>query len=462
MLVAGLSKDKDANGRLKVRAWVDDASVNTVTTRWSASGVAVPGSVQDVALPPILAAHPHHPRKIFEIGDLPPDSDITLEAGSHSARIRTLPDSDQPLRLVLGSCYYGMSGVDSQAAMPNGPQLAYATLQDQPHLKILCGDQVYLDSGSLGNGSVSREEATFRRYYDYIAAYGGYLSSGLHVFAPDDHEYWNDYPNAMLWLRRSFGDKWVEHGRAAILANTAFQTITNPGAESWFELDLGLVSLFVSDLRTERSTEGRGRLFWDAGGWHEGSHGRRLCSTEQIDAIGRWAGGLDKPGLLVVAQPLFQGPEGTADQNLLAYPNEARAIWAAVEQAPRSIAVLSGDIHYSRASYWGPADLTKTRFEVVGSPMRLLKPFRIGPIAFESRKGASKMTLPAVAVDATSTRSGHQMYATSADAITTIELRDAGLSVEMRIRAHHAKPGAPVATDAHSLGRQCDQTFHLF
>jgi hypothetical protein len=229
-------------------------------------------------------------------------------------------------------------------------------------------------------------------------------------------------------------------------------------------MDLGLVSLFVSDLRSERSTEGRGRIHWDdtTHEWKEAPPGRKLCTPEQLQAIESWAGNLDKPGLLVVGQPLFQQPRSTFDQNLLQFPNEAKAIWQAVEQAPRSIVVLAGDIHNARASKWNPLGPSNIRFEVVGSPMRLLKPLKIGFITVSgARKKLDDMEVPAVDPDGFYLRRATRAYATGADTLTTMTLRPIGPRVELEVKVRHARNWAPLAANAAVSPQFCETKYSL-
>ena len=463
MLVAGLSSAIDSAGRRKVRVWSDDLTVTGVTCRHAGSLSEIPAHVDEVPPPDLIQQHATCPRRVFEIGGLPADTDIRIQAGGDEARIRTLPDAGRQLRLVLGSCYYGFGGTDRDSGLPSAAAQAYSSLQRQPHLKILCGDQVYLDSGKL-RGGMTREEATIQRYRDYAATYDGFLSQGLTVFSPDDHEFWNDYPNAMPWLSRSWKHKWREHAHAALLGNMAFQTLANPDSSNWFSMDLGIVSLFVTDLRSERSTEGRGRMVWDENrhAWKEIRPGRRLCSPHQLAAIESWASTLQKPGILVAGQPLFQKPRSTFDENFLQFPNEAKAIWRAVENSPHSIAVLAGDIHYSRAAEWGSQALGGSRFEIVGSPVRLLKPLRIGWIVVTGkRKKAKDMGIPSMDLGDLRLRRAQRAYATAADSLTTISLERSGMFVRMEVQARHAKGFAHIAPNVGGSPRLCEKEYSL-
>jgi hypothetical protein len=464
MVVAGLSHLRDTNGRPKIRVWTDQPDASSVSCRFRASLKPVAVDVVEVEAPPAVAAHPQYPRKVFELGGLPPDADILIRIGSQEARVRTLPEPGGPLRLLLGSCYYAYQAADPESQDNGAISRAYDALPEKPHLKILCGDQLYLDAKPL-IGGVSRLEATFREYRRYFRQYDGFLSKGLHVFGPDDHEFWNDYPRAMPWLSRSWSGKWREHAESAMLAKEAFQSITNPEGRSWFGLDLGLVELFVTDLRSERSYRNRGRVVWDqlSESWREVDREERLCTPEQLAAIRDWAAGLQKPGLLVLGQPLFQAPETWSDRNIMSFEDEARAIWTAVEQAPRTVVVLAGDIHWARAGSWRVPRMGDRRFEVVASPMRLLKPFKMVFWTIGARKKLSdpRKDIPLAGPSDSARRRLEGAYGTSVDSFSLLTLRRRPGAVELAVETRNAKRVPATATDAFAPGNVCERVFNL-
>ncbi len=74
-----------------------------------------------------------------------------------------------------------------------------------PDIKLLAGDQVYLDSpwgGSIRStttattsaGSLSQELRVDRKSDERICAAAA--RDGANFFSSDDHEYWNNAPNA--------------------------------------------------------------------------------------------------------------------------------------------------------------------------------------------------------------------------------------------------------------------------
>ena len=96
-------------------------------------------------------------------------------------------------------------------------------------------------------------DRTHARYRQYWQEPGNarYLRGGPTLFTPDDHDFWNDYPYRMPHLTRSRDSQWMEHARAAQSLFDAYQGLGNPEGRSWFSLDLGLVSLFVLDTRSD-------------------------------------------------------------------------------------------------------------------------------------------------------------------------------------------------------------------
>jgi hypothetical protein len=96
---------------------------------------------------------------------------------------------------------------------------AYAQLPAgaRPEVKILCGDQVYLDDPWVHYlwhpHEITALEAEFvRNYRDTWTQEPGFrqlLAEGANYFAPDDHEYWNNAPQAATVIR----DTWASTGR---------------------------------------------------------------------------------------------------------------------------------------------------------------------------------------------------------------------------------------------------------
>ncbi len=265
---------------------------------------------------------------------------------------------------MIGSCYYLPDDRGKLAS-------AYLNLRDQdrPHVRIHCGDQLYLDAGPLPDAPTpfDRTHARYRQYWQEPSN-ARYLRGGATLFTPDDHDFWNDYPYRMPHLTRSSDSQWMEHASAAQTLYDAYQGLGNPEGRSWFTLDLGLVSLFVLDTRSRRGTKNR-------------NPPERLFDPPQGQALLEWSAGLSKPGVVISAMPLFQQAAGkilfglfTTDHNLLSFPADARNIWRAVERAPYGVMLVGGDVHHGVVTEWrtGRSGAVRQHYEVVASPLSLL------------------------------------------------------------------------------------------
>ena len=134
------------------------------------------------------------------------------------ARLTTLPDhlptlDEKPFTVLLGSCFCQREDAEGTVGR------AYAQLPAgaRPEVKILCGDQVYLDDPWVHYlwhpHEITALEAEFvRNYRDTWTQEPGFrqlLAEGANYFAPDDHEYWNNAPQAATVIR----DTWASTGR---------------------------------------------------------------------------------------------------------------------------------------------------------------------------------------------------------------------------------------------------------
>lgn len=347
-----------------LRVWTDRPGHGPPDVRHAASGLPL-GKLTIRKIPEGAATGGTGlPREVFEIAGAPANSELSVSLGGETCHVRTLPEPGEELRLLFGSCYYRRSDRGRLAR-------AFEQLRpgDRPHVRIHGGDQLYLDAERL-DASRSVLERTVAIYDEYWndPSYGAFLRGGVSLFTADDHEYWNDYPFSVAHLRRSWSDQWRAHADAADRARRAYQSLGHPGGSDYFALELGPISLFLTDTRSRRG-DGRGR------------GPRRLFDDAQAAALRAWSRSLDRPGVLVTAMPLFQPARKTSlfglvttDHNLLAYERDARTIWDAVEEAPHDIVVLGGDIHQGRLGAWqdpvrpgGPR-----RFELVASPLSIL------------------------------------------------------------------------------------------
>ncbi len=432
----------------RIRVWTTQPAPAPVQVRFANTLLDVPGSsVAEVALPPGLPQSPLLPRRVVEVRGFPPDARLRIDIGGESCEVLSPPSPGDELRLLVASCFH----IDDDRGRMNQAWQALRE-QDRPHMRIHCGDQLYIDAGALPQGlnALARTVLRYRRYWE-DGANSNYLRGGITLCSPDDHEYWNDYPFFMPHLDRSWDNAWQEHAEAARVAFLAFQALGNPDARNWFALDLGLISLFMLDTRTDR-------------GWKSRNPPARLFNTNQRDALLQWSRGLTKPGLLVSPMPLFQ--EGaskflffTTDHNFLSWPDDARAIWTAVEQAAHDVLVVAGDIHEGRCLEWrtGTGTAVRSHFEIVSSPLKLLSWPTGAP---EHRKptrppGGLQLDGGMGRRDPTTT-----FYDAALDHFTLLRFQRSarGVAVDVSLRQ---MPDATVPLSQYGDGRPCSLTLQL-
>lgn len=288
-----------------------------------------------------------------------------------AARIRTMPltlptSQEPPLVIGLSSCFYLARDRTGQA----GSITRRAPADLLPHVKFLCGDQVYLDlpvQQDLPSNPQHLFSALFDKYWlnwtqggdDITTGFGSYLRWGANLFVSDDHEWWNNYPFATAIASNT----WTSAGRKQWRASAqalfgAFQTFNG-------EPKLGEIT--VGTPGHPGSVEIRsidGRIFRTK----DISH-----NPKQLRAITGWLGRLKGPGILVLSQPIFERSVGWLQQNfkdagivdLDDFPELAEALY----YAPHDVLILSGDIHaarMSRTSGW-----RSRMVELVSSPLSL-------------------------------------------------------------------------------------------
>ena len=141
-----------------------------------------------------------------------------------TAAVVTLPDrlpriDEQPFVCLLGSCF--AHGRDEPGAA--GAAFAHLPMSSQPDLKLLCGDQVYLDAPfpkfltHFGDEDLKAELlATYLSTWFQGGNGSGFselLRAGAAFMSSDDHEYWNNAPERGLLVRNT----WFGGGRATWL-----------------------------------------------------------------------------------------------------------------------------------------------------------------------------------------------------------------------------------------------------
>lgn len=277
--------------------------------------------------------------------------------------LTTLPDrlpvaGEKPFTVLLGSCFYRAE--DREGAV--GRQ--YALLPERPDIKILCGDQVYLDNPP-GEFLVPRlrpgqwlEDRSFDAYaktWTQSLAAGGFnelLKHGGNFFTSDDHEFWNNAPDRGLNVlgyttTRAQRDTWYK------IARKLFETFQTPQSFTGFRV--GPLSFCILDTRINRRPD-RAALITDA----------------DLAGVRDWVAGLEGPGVLVLGQPLLAEEGSKADWGLRDYP-EFRRIVELLRSSEHWIVLLTGDVHFGRmASCPLRHDLGTRLVEIISSPMQLV------------------------------------------------------------------------------------------
>ncbi len=242
------------------------------------------------------------------------------------------------LEVIVASCYYDGFNKDVQFLS------ALQSLGKHAAFKLLVGDNVYLDVHKR-----QQERGLFDGYAESAALYlQHYVESGyrdvlshLPTYTTwDDHEFWNNYPEEQKWLTRSHGELRHGYQKAGIECLRLFQATLNPPAApgvkhlSYAIEEAPLVSFFVADVRSQRKRRKPDR--------------KTMLPAAALEALEEWAETLERPGVLVLGQPLCMEPGGKTDYNPPNFRKEFRRIWRAVAAAPFDILVVSGDVHHSR------------------------------------------------------------------------------------------------------------------
>jgi hypothetical protein len=279
------------------------------------------------------------------------------------ARLSTLPSQlptleEKPFTVLLGSCFCKREDAEGTVGrtyvqLPSG---------SRPDVKILCGDQVYLDDPWAHylwytHDSAELEGEFFRNYRDTWMQELGFrqlLTQGANYFSPDDHEYWNNAPNAATVIR----DTWSRGSRQEwfTTARQFYQMFQSSAPIITF--GVGSLSFLIADTRSNRSSDETDFML-----------------PTDLQAVAQWIQNLPGPGVLVVGQPLFSEKAGLlrgtfADWNLSDFSQYGQLARLLV-QSPHSIVILSGDVHYGRIAWCTPISGGEL-IEVISSPMSLV------------------------------------------------------------------------------------------
>lgn len=301
--------------------------------------------------------------QVVHCDGLDPGTSYVATAEGAMARFSTLPTSlprpnETPFTVLLGSCYaaHNDHGV--------GPMMDIIGQNLRPSIKFLCGDQVYLDQQGFlpgipftAKGMARGFLAKYLRNWTGTSGLGKVLREGATWFSPDDHEYWNNFPNpATAHPATLFEGRRKTITRIARSLCRDFQ-IDDPaldGAHRTFKV--GILEFFVADTRTNRES---------------GNHKFQADVDQQ--ALIDWVEALQGPGVLVVGQPIFDQPASAlgamfADRTLPNYEDQYPPLVRSLLSARHSVLVLTGDVHYGRVASTMRLSGNPEIFEVIASP----------------------------------------------------------------------------------------------
>jgi hypothetical protein len=341
---------------------IDEAERPTVF----ANGLAVPAPAWQR-----LAGGPH--TLVYgrvDLAGLPPRTrcDLELRVGDRTMAVggvTTLPDrlptaTARPFTVMLGSCFH--------VANDRGVGRAYLGVP-APDIKILCGDQVYLDAPAshffVHTHSQAEMERMFfeayQRTWEQADADNGFrrlLQDGANYLSADDHEFWNNAPTFASYAR----DTWTAKGRA-----------------TWWKVASDLYAAFQDDRTIEQFSVGDLSFLIADTRLHRDSDRRQLMQPAEWTTVCDWVGALRGPGVLVVGQPLFSTQGGVIDRFKdwsLADFEQYRQLAAALIQSRHSVVILTGDVHFGRVATCAlPASAGATTprlIEVISSPLALV------------------------------------------------------------------------------------------
>jgi len=324
----------------------------------------------------------------------------------------------RPFTLMLGSCYWD-SADNGEVSAAYRKVFAYSAYS--PHVKLLVGDQVYIDQPwwDWEDPTISiaemREKVT-SRYHSAWSKLSPLLKGGANICTSDDHEFWNDFPFQPLpvWLglqnasvRRRLAGETNNFARSMqqIVPSTQFNIgdhlsvfvldtrINRTESNFALENDLRAFEDWVANLRCPGVLAVGQPLLGERVGHPFGDLGPDKLWKAGAAVVGGLFGGI--PGALIglfgidIAKDNIEGIIG--DHNLPFYKAQYRRLTQALARSRHDIVVLSGDIHLGRIARTrihraDGSDPTRI-YEVIASPMTVLS---TGPIGTQETDNPEK------------------------------------------------------------------------
>ena len=373
-----------------LRLWVGAHPVTAapVVERWTLGGTPVaPGNLttlrpmQSVRGAGVLAGNPGRAFSgVYEIGGVAAAASVTLglNVGGEriERRVKPLPAridlNGDPLNVLLISCFhYSTDGGRYAEILPRIVRGA-----DAPDLAIFMGDQVYLDLPTIKNFPDDPAWLADKFETDYVRNwfYGGF-SQGLGIapiaLAPDDHEYWNNFPHPSPFIQNSWSGKgqarWRDTARSCY---EGFQLGLAGALGTALELDVEPLAFLVVDSRTDRDPEFR-QLLSPAASAQLTAWAARVARDDRLTAA-----------VIVTGQSLLEDPVGSAKGSVADYAlanyeqpyKDLLAVLIKVTEAGKPVLLLTGDVHWGRVtSVRDRRRGATTLYEVISSPASLVE-----------------------------------------------------------------------------------------
>ncbi len=208
-------------------------------------------------------------------------------------------DSGERATVLAGSCYY--DGSDRGGKVSAHYAKLFADARYAPILKFFLGDQVYVDApytSFQSDDNVKDVNATEKwvtnRYDRSMGQLDPLLQVEANVCITDDHDYWNDFPNAPFRLAWPALQDPLNRGRLRAVTRR-FATEVQLARPTWSTRIGDEVSLFVADTRMNRRS-GQSNFMEEA----------------DFNSLINWIAKLDRPGVLILGQPIFSAPNSLA------------------------------------------------------------------------------------------------------------------------------------------------------
>jgi len=311
------------------------------------------------------------------------DQEVKLITGSKevsSATVSLMPRElgQEPFRVLLGSCF------DPGVSRSSRLKEMVDRLPGPVPLKILCGDQVYLDPlppvsfFSSFRSPEAKAAYIYRRTWTH-PGFSGLLARGLNVFCPDDHDFWDNYTVEA-------GARQGRRARAAKALLDAFQGV--PPVQTFNVAPLRFMIVDTRQFRTEPKTEPT-------------SPPPQFVDEAVLDRVVEWVGQNDGPGVLVLGQPIFGEEgyrEGSHGSDIPQYTRQFGRLAEALVNAPCSIVILSGDVHWARIAY-GTNLKQKSLVEVISSPLAMSSARSLGGWVRPWKKARSPFGSPGCPIE---------------------------------------------------------------